>query len=114
MRSKKIPEERSEKLLNSFVKATFNAGWEMDLLIVLYRGKTKGWVSQALSDELLVDIASIDSCLARFIERGLVTSLDGQSLFRYESDSAEKSALVELLAAEFGKRSLFLRRLIYE
>ncbi len=100
--------------MHPFLKATFNAGWEIELLMTMHHDTSRSWSASELAQKVQTDLSLVTQSLSKLGRAGLIAKNADGSGFIYSPETSEKSALVELMIKAFSQRKLQVIRLLYE
>lgn len=114
MKAKRELSERSLQVLKAFLKETFSAGWEIELLYFLRKNERESWTCVQLVEYFQIEQSQMERSLQALRKKGLIVENADPQNFRYSPETSEQSALVELLVRVFEKKKLQLIRMIYE
>lgn len=88
-----------------FIRTYIESLEELEILLLLFQGRDRGWTVEAVYDGIRSNPASIRQRLKRLVEKGIVEMRNpGEEQFSYKLGSPELNAAVEGLAAAYKER----------
>ncbi len=97
--------------LQSFIRANLRPVWELELLLLISRDRTRAWSAGELNRELCSSIHLVSQILGKLVRAGLVSEAGGGA-YRYDPQTPELEQVVDQLAQEYAARPLAIVRAI--
>lgn len=99
-------------LLRNFVRATFESGAEIDLLLFLHSNRKRQFSPDQIASIFEQPEEAVKDSLLRLEYKGLLSRSD--TSFKYHPTTSLASALTNLLAIHYKAKRLHIIRFIYE
>ena len=100
----------SEELQN-FIRANLRSVWELELLLLMSRGRARAWSANELNRELRSSIHLVAEILGKLEHAGLVSDVGGGA-YRYNPRTPELGRVVDQLEQDYAARPFAIVRAI--
>jgi hypothetical protein len=96
--------------VQDFIRANLRSVWELELLLLMSRQRTRAWSAEALNRELRSSVSLVRQILGKFERLGLVAA--GEDGHRYAPQTPELERVIGRLEEVYAARPLEIVRQI--
>jgi hypothetical protein len=94
--------------VQDFIRANLRSVWELELLLLMSRQRTRAWSAGALNRELRSSASLVGQILAKFERLGLIAA--GEDGYRYAPQTPDLERVVGQLEQIYAARPLEIVR----
>jgi hypothetical protein len=95
--------------VQDFIRANLRSVWELELLLLMSRERSRAWSAEALNRELRSSVSLVGQILGKFERLGLVAAA-GEGGYRYAPQTPELERVVGRLEEVYAARPLEIVR----